>query len=448
MDKKIKHGKIYVQFRRVVQVVSFLLLPALFIRIFLSIKVVIMLFLHHQGTFQTAFPNILLLVVATIVTVFGGRFFCGWMCAFGSMGDFFYKIPRLKNKHPHKFLTRADKYLKWIKYLLLGAIAVLIWSIQLISLPTGINPWDLFGMLAVFGEWPSMSIVIQGWAPAASILLLIITGSLFVERFFCRYFCPLGAYFSIVSRLRPFIIMKKRENCGKCTLCTQKCSMGIELNNMEKVTTGECINCMECIVQCPRANAHMEMSGENINVLIAGTVSCALVAGSYSLGNFYETQMMESSSTAISNVVTDNPIENIVVSESVSTNESISADEAILVSESATTNQSENTSQTFEDGTYEGSGTGFRGDTNVTVEVSSGEIVNIMIDSYQDDQEFFNRASTTVIQEILDNQTVNVDAVSGATYSSNGIKEAVANALNIDFTVSAIQNEGHGNKKR
>lgn len=52
--------------------------------------------------------------------------------------------------------------------------------------------------------------------------------------------------------------------------------------------------------------------------------------------------------------------------------------------------------------------------------------------SYQDDEQFFERAKETVIANII-KSSIDVDTVSGATFSSNGIKEAVANALNIDF---------------
>ena len=90
----------------------------------------------------------------------------------------------------------------------------------------------------------------------------------------------------------------------------------------------------------------------------------------------------------------------------------------------------------LEDGTYSGSGTGFRGETVVSVTVSNGFITAIKVTSYKDDERFFTQAETTVINEILAGQTPDVDAVSGATYSSNGIMEAVANALGIDFTAA------------
>lgn len=122
-------------------------------------------------------------------------------------------------------------------------------------------------------------------------------------------------------------------------------------------------------------------------------------------------------------------------------------------SQTQTTTDSGSSSQTQElkDGTYTGTGTGFRGDTNVSVTVTNGKIADITISSYQDDDQFFSRAKSTVISEIIKNQDVNVDAVSGATYSSKGIMEAVANALNISYTNtnnSSDVKEGHGGHNR
>jgi len=86
------------------------------------------------------------------------------------------------------------------------------------------------------------------------------------------------------------------------------------------------------------------------------------------------------------------------------------------------------------DGAYSGTGSGFRGDTDVTVTVENGKITKISIDSYRDDNEYFSRAKKTMISRILDAQSVDVDTVSGATYSSSGILDAVADALGLDYT--------------
>ena len=83
----------------------------------------------------------------------------------------------------------------------------------------------------------------------------------------------------------------------------------------------------------------------------------------------------------------------------------------------------------YTDGTFTGEGVGYGGKVNVQVTVASKQITSVDILSHNDTDEFFNKAKNTVVSEILTQQTWEVDSVSGATYSSRGIKEAVCNAL-------------------
>ena len=99
----------------------------------------------------------------------------------------------------------------------------------------------------------------------------------------------------------------------------------------------------------------------------------------------------------------------------------------------------------YADGIYTGSGTGFRGETVVEVTVKNGLITDITETSKQDDDQFFYRAWTTVIEEIITAQAVEVDAVSGATFSSNSIMEAVSDALGLAFeNPNSSLPSGHG----
>lgn len=83
----------------------------------------------------------------------------------------------------------------------------------------------------------------------------------------------------------------------------------------------------------------------------------------------------------------------------------------------------------YKDGTYQGSGTGFGGTISVQVTVSGGKISNIDILSAAGETGSYFSAASGVVSRILSAQNPNVDAVSGATYSSNGIIQAVQNAL-------------------
>lgn len=107
--------------------------------------------------------------------------------------------------------------------------------------------------------------------------------------------------------------------------------------------------------------------------------------------------------------------------------------ESMADTETETENATEDTqtatgSFDLADGVYKGSATGFRGSVTVAVTILDKKIVSIDILSASDDEAFFNRAKG-VIDRIISSQSLDVDVVSGATYSSNGIIGAVKNAL-------------------
>jgi hypothetical protein len=177
--------------------------------------------------------QIVLAVSMLGITMIMGRFFCGFLCAFGSMGDFFWFVgSKLRLRRP-KIGERADRLLKLLKYALLIGIVLLIWTFGVSILSGTQNPWTVFGMYASYKGWTDLSAL---WSVGAALLLLIIVGSMFIERFFCRYLCPLGAIFAIVSKLRLFKIRKPRTACGACRACTKRCSMGIPLYRYSVVT--------------------------------------------------------------------------------------------------------------------------------------------------------------------------------------------------------------------
>ena len=82
----------------------------------------------------------------------------------------------------------------------------------------------------------------------------------------------------------------------------------------------------------------------------------------------------------------------------------------------------------YKNGTYYGTGTGFGGTLKVKVVISRGKITSIEVVENHDDSSYLNRAEA-LIGNIISSQSTNVDVISGATYSSNGIKSAVRDAL-------------------
>lgn len=376
--------------RHIIQIVSFLLFPGLFISTLAALKDIFTTL--TSGSFDVASLSQQLILSGSVllITAVMGRFFCGFLCSFGAMGDLLWFI-RSKLKLPRlKISASADHMLKLLKYVLLLGIVSFVWT-GIIAVDSLWNPWTIFGMYASVKGWSSPTYLVS---VGGALLLLIMIGSLFIERFFCRYLCPLGGLFAAISHFRFFRIKKPGKQCGTCRACTMGCVMGIPLYRGDIVTSGECIDCFHCIEICPRNNISATPTPA-----VAALITVGALTGLYYVGN------LSASGTS----------------------------DALQISSSSTTVSSENQSSSktgqYTDGVYTGSAQGFRGDTKVSVTVKNGAITEIQVLSYQDDQEFFSKAKNAIITDILEAQNTNIDTVSGATFSSKGIINAVANAL-------------------
>ena len=375
--------------RAVIQLIAFVTVPALFITIFSSLGSIIMSIIGGSFVFTEHLGSIILILSVFLVTIIWGRYFCGFICSFGAMQDLLNAIGKLipfKVKVPEK----ADKYLKLLKYVVLAFVVIGVWGFSV----TGDliwSPWTVFGMYSSLSAWSSLEyfLTLDG-----AFLLLIIIGSLFIERFFCKYLCPLGALFALVSRTRLNPIKRRSEKCGSCKLCTAKCSMAIPLYKYDEVSSGECINCMKCTEVCKNDN----ITAETLPT-ISGTLAVTAIAGLYYAGVLTDTQPVAENSHKDTNTVSE-------------------AEETGI----------------YTDGTYTGTGKGFRGNTKVTVTVENGVISDITVDSYKDDEEFFSRAENGIISAVIRSQSTEVDAVSGATFSSKGLIDAIKNALGEEIT--------------
>lgn len=388
--------------RLIIQVLFFIILPSLYIDTFAGVKQLYIAMINKSFSVTTLLPQLLSAIIIIPFTLIMGRFFCGWMCAYGAFGDFIYGISKKVFKVKFKMDESIDKVLKYLKYVVLAFSVFAIWTLNTNVFST-FSPWDAFGMLVTIGKLPDLSYVIANLTFGFSLFLLISIASAFIERFFCRYLCPLGAIFAVSSKLKIARIHKDRTNCGKCRICTNNCAMGIPLYKADVVNSGECIDCMKCVTACPRRNVTVKVSEKDVRPLVTSAAVVTAMTGLYYAGNIGMNTL---------------GIENVQVTSSQSTQT--------------------NSESLYKDGTYEGSGTGFRGaTTTVSVTVKNGKISNISAISYRDDRPYFSRAFSKVSEEIIDNQSTDVNAVSGATFSSRGIMAAVEDALSSANIISS-----------
>ena len=383
--------------RHMVQVLSFLLLPGLFLTVFQSLRDVVVALVAGSFSFSVLSTQLLTLLIVLGVTALWGRFFCGWLCSFGALQELTAFVSNKLLPRKRKLPAAADRILKYAKYAILLTLILAVWVLQL-PVDSSMSPWGIFGML-VSGNWSVMRAAIPtiGFALLAGILI----ASFFAERFFCRYLCPLGAIFTPISAGRLFRIRRKESLCSNCGRCSRACAMGVNVPEGTHVRSGECIDCMRCTETCAPAALYA-----NPNPAIAGTATALVMCGMISVGRILPAG--EGTSDPIAVVSTD-------------------ASAALRASVSG-----------YTDGVYTGSGTGFRGTVSTQVTVENGKITDITVLSYQDDAAYFRKASSGVIAAILSEQTPQVSAVSGATFSSRGIMESVADALQLEDAKESV----------
>jgi NosR/NirI family nitrous oxide reductase transcriptional regulator len=396
--KKLKISTIQI-IRRMSQILSLFFFAGIFSLAFTGIGKVYSLIISNGFSFSKISIFIVPLSIVIILTVLFGRFFCGWLCAFGALNDFLFMFSKKVFKNKFKINKTLDSQLKYLKYVVLVLIIIFVWTLNIIP-GNKYSPWIAFAQAGdFFSVVPTMPI-------AFIILFLIAVGAMFIERFFCRYLCPLGAILAILSKLKLAKINKSRTNCNKCRLCSTSCPMDIDLNSMDKVKSGECISCLKCVNVCPKKNAKVSLFTKAFNktVYIVSAIIVFLVI------NFSESFILSNTSTNTS-------------STTGTTNNTNSNSN----SKNGTTTKTSNSK--YKDGVYEGTADGFHPGLTVSVTVKSDKITKIKIVSTDDTPGFCEQPIQTIPNEIISAQSTNVDAVSGATFTSKGIMNAVAAAL-------------------
>ena len=147
--------------RRIIQVLSFVLFPGLFISTFSAIKSIYVALIWGTFSASALAGQIILTVAMLLITAIMGRFFCGFLCAFGTMGDFFWYLgTKLKLPRP-RIGSKAYRILKKLKYVILVLIVLLIWTFGATILNGTNNPWTVFGMYASVKGWADLSALVS-----------------------------------------------------------------------------------------------------------------------------------------------------------------------------------------------------------------------------------------------------------------------------------------------
>ena len=168
------------------------------------------------------------------VTYLFGKVFCGWVCYLGAIQEFLYidKIKILQSE-------RAQKIMKWIRYVALAAILIQLTFTHIIL-------WNKIGPFKV---------AINLYSPNLTgyiLLAIVLVSSVFIYRPFCKMICPVGLLHGFVSRIPGASVLGINNSCTGCKTCNTSCQINAitRENRISKLDNEECIRCGDCLDDC------------------------------------------------------------------------------------------------------------------------------------------------------------------------------------------------------
>ena len=175
--------------------------------------------------------------VAAALLFWGRGPFCGWLCPFGALQELTNNAAQALRVPQIKVPWGVNERLWPIKYIIfLVLFGLSLYSAGVAEVAAEVEPFKTAIILKFLRDWPFVLYAVG---------LLVI--GLFIERFFCRYLCPLGAALAIPGRISMFFgWLKRHPECGSpCQRCAKECPVQC-IHPDGHINPNECIYCMHC----------------------------------------------------------------------------------------------------------------------------------------------------------------------------------------------------------
>lgn len=249
--------------------------------------------------FSYTIPMLYVLIFVFVMSLFLGRFFCGWLCPFAFVMDIVSAVRKALKIRYRLLPEKLNNSLNQLRYVILLVFLLLPIGLWLLEPPPNMDfaiimaqllagpfrPYSILldPMVPLIVPWTSAPLIINeinfsypyvqdiitytgqniGQILGIAFVAVTLVGSFFIRRVWCR-FCPTGCSLAVVNRFKGFKgapvlhIDKDEEKCTKCGVCKRVCPAQVtEVYEQKggKITTSMCMQCFRCVEMCPYKEA-------------------------------------------------------------------------------------------------------------------------------------------------------------------------------------------------
>ena len=198
--------------------------------------------LHPAGMF--------LLIAFLAISWVARKSFCGWLCPVGTVSEHLWRLGRRTFGRSVRLPRWLDVTLRGTKYLLLGLFAYAVASMSVPAIQAFLEgPYGALDDVKMLNFFRFLGIA------GGLVMAVLVVASVFIENFWCRYFCPYGALMGLAALASLLRIRRDTSLCIDCDQCTKVCPSQLPVAKLIAIQSAECTGCLACVAACPASGA-------------------------------------------------------------------------------------------------------------------------------------------------------------------------------------------------
>jgi len=233
--------------------------------------------------------GMIFILTGIILTLFLGKGFCGWICPVGTVLDGLTLIrtkflgpQKLPFNLPYPLKKILEILLYFIKFITMFLLVFLILSIPAKAMffyyKTTVLPEDV----SLYKFW--LEIASGKHLLTLAIITTVFIVSYFLSRFWCKYLCPLGAFYGLFNLISFTRLKNDPTTCTHCQLCNKVCPLQLSPSKNKTLNNSTCISCLKAISICPSQSISLKFVGQlKLTPIVYGLLLIVFYLGAIAL---------------------------------------------------------------------------------------------------------------------------------------------------------------------